>query len=542
MKKLIFLTALCGIAAILCCGDSTTPPETVDGHDIILGDTSAVHLGTVGVLGGIVEVWARNSFWDRGQRLLTLDIYLVNRSDVAINTPVFLVVLKLIPSDVGFVNPDGQTENDLPYMLFDDEFGPDSLLAPGETSGSVGCVFDTHEHDSFSIQVDVIDVVNPNGVISGVVFRDADQDGFYDDEEGGLQGLNVTARYLKSSGERDSVSTQTDRGGRFYFSELSAGAYTLHVEAPPGAVATTGEQLLVELIRLFDGTVPAFHSADFGIYTEPRSPNAVPVLTAEWEADAYSMAIDRFGYLHLTNPFRGSVFKHLPTGELVDTWNLVENSYASWPMYMEFKNRHFYFVSGTPKPSRIAVFDESREFSRFWLEKYSHQGYAGGIDGIAVDDDGFVYTLEFDGEAVVKYAPDGSYEREWSTHGIDPGRYNRPGGIVVGPNDVVYVSDTENNRILMFSRDGEFIGQFSGSGGVTWGFRWPTGLAIGEDQILYVVDRVNKRIQKLTLSGSYLAEFVSGVGSTSPLIMAVKGRDIFVLLEDDVIQYFHYSD
>lgn len=540
MKRIMFFAALCGVAAVLSCGDSTTIPEPLDNNDIVIGETRAVHLCTENVDGGVVEVWARNSSWNPSQRILTVDIYLVNRGDKVINAPVFLVIRRLNPSTVDFINPDGQTEESLPFKKYDDEFGPDSQLTPDETSESVGFVFDVHENDSFSIEVGVIDVLGPNGIISGIVFRDADQNGFHDDAEGGLEGINVTARYVKSNDEVCTLSTQTDPAGNYSFSELDAGAYTLNVEVPPGASATTGVQLVVELIRKVDGTVPAFRSADFGIYTEPRAPNALPVFIAKWEADVTAMAIDRVGHLHLTNPFSGSVFEYLPTGELVDTWYPTLNDISLWPMYMEFRNRYFYFISGSPKPSRIVVFGESRELSHYWLEKYHHSGFAGGIDGIAVDDDGFVYTLEFNGEAVVKYTPDGVFEREWPTQGTNPGANNWPSGIVVGPNGIVYVSDTLNHRILMFTRDGEFFGQFGVEGGTNGAFRWPCGLAIDEDHILYVADRINCRIQKLTLSGGYLAQFSTGDYSKTPLVITIKGRDIFVLMDEDEIRYFRY--
>jgi hypothetical protein len=541
VRRIIFFAALCGIAVILSCDNSTTPPDVIDNNDITVGETRAVHLSTENVLGGIVEIWARNSSWNPRLRLLTVDIYLVNRSEKEINAPVFLVIRSLNPSTVDFVNPDGQTEESLPFKEFDNEFGTDGQLTPDETSESVGFVFDVQEHESFSIEIGLIDIVSPNGVISGIVFRDANQNEIHDDAEGGLEGISVTARYVKNNDEVDTLGTQTDPTGNYSFSGLEAGVYTLNVEVPPGASATTGVQLLVDLIQLIDGTVPAFRSADFGIYTEPRASNALPVLISEWEADVTSMAIDRTGHLRLTNPFSGSVFEYLPTGELIDTWYPSIDAIVLWPMYMEFRNRHFYFISGMPKPSRIVVFEESHEFSQYWLEKYHHGGFAGGIDGITVDNDGFVYTLEFDGEVVVKYAPDGVFECEWSTHGVDPGTKNWPGGIVVGPNGIVYVSDTLNHRILMFTRDGEFFGQFGVEGGNNGEFRWPVGLAIDEDQILYVADRLNSRIQKFTLSGSYLAQFATGNYAKTPLVIAIKGRDIYVLLDNDVIQYFRYS-
>ena len=286
-----------------------------------------------------------------------------------------------------------------------------------------------------------------------------------------------------------------------------------------------------------------------GCSDDPASPGSGnnppldnPVFVTEFVVDATAMAVDNAGHLLFSNPHDNRITRHTVTGDLVDTWSpLSREGSELWPIYLEYFNGNLVVVSAMPNPSRIVVFDSDGALRQEWPEQYNHDGgWAGGVDQIAIDRDGNIYTLRFDEEAVVKYAPDGTFEREWLTHGTNPSGYSWPNGIVVGPNDIVYISDALHHRVLMFSRRGELVGEIGEEGGSNGQFRWPTGLAIDDHGILYVVDRLNLRVQMLTLGGDYIAEFATGSIGKSPVLITVHDNDVHVLHMDNVVKYFAF--
>ena len=277
---------------------------------------------------------------------------------------------------------------------------------------------------------------------------------------------------------------------------------------------------------------------------DDNTPLNVPVYVTEFDVVATAMTADDNGNLLFCYPFKNRIIQYTVTGDSIGECYLFSQAdSALWPIYMEYYNGTIVVVSALPEPSRIVVYDSLGTLQREWLEWHAHDsGWAGGNDQIAIDRDGYIYTLRFYEETVVKYAPNGTFEREWMTHGTNPTGYSWPGGIVVGPNDIVYIADTVHNRVLMFSNIGEFIGEFGTSGSGKGQFSWPNGLGIDNRNVLYVVDRLNHRVQMLTLDGEYIAEFSTGVSLKTPLLITIQGNNIHILHEDGVVEYFKFVD
>jgi hypothetical protein len=74
----------------------------------------------------------------------------------------------------------------------------------------------------------------PPSQISGLVYFDQNKDGFAQDTEPRLQGVNVTLKGRTDDGEKVKLKTTTDAGGIFMFQGLDAGTYKLKVSTPKG--------------------------------------------------------------------------------------------------------------------------------------------------------------------------------------------------------------------------------------------------------------------------------------------------------------------
>jgi len=82
---------------------------------------------------------------------------------------------------------------------------------------------------------------------------------------------------------------------------------------------------------------------------------------------------------------------------------------------------------------------------------------------------------------IVKYAPDGSYIKEWGRKGSAPGELDGAHGLAFDSRGRLFVADRENNRVQIFDQDGNYIDAWTQ-------FGTPSGLYITPDDVLYVAD------------------------------------------------------
>ncbi len=81
---------------------------------------------------------------------------------------------------------------------------------------------------------------------------------------------------------------------------------------------------------------------------------------------------------------------------------------------------------------------------------------------VAADSTGGIYVVDFFGNKVVKYAPDGSVVLEFGSEGKGPGQFQGPAGIAVTSDGNIWVADQLNNRIEQFSAAGSWISTMTG--------------------------------------------------------------------------------
>jgi len=82
---------------------------------------------------------------------------------------------------------------------------------------------------------------------------------------------------------------------------------------------------------------------------------------------------------------------------------------------------------------------------------------------------------------IVKYAPDGTYIKEWGRKGSAPGELNGAHGLAFDSRGRLFVADRENNRVQIFDQDGNYVDAWTQ-------FGTPSGLFITPDDVLYVAD------------------------------------------------------
>jgi tripartite motif-containing protein 71 len=129
--------------------------------------------------------------------------------------------------------------------------------------------------------------------------------------------------------------------------------------------------------------------------------------------------------------------------------------------------------------------------------------------GIATDSSGNVYVTDYVGNAVRKYAPDGTIVNTWGSMGSGNGQFNTPSGIAIDSSGSVYVADSNNDRIQKFTSGGTFIMKWGSGGSGDGHFTNPSGIAVDASGNVYVVDSFNNRVQQFTSTGIFVTKWGS---------------------------------
>jgi DNA-binding beta-propeller fold protein YncE len=141
--------------------------------------------------------------------------------------------------------------------------------------------------------------------------------------------------------------------------------------------------------------------------------------------------------------------------------------------------------------------------------------------GIFVDREGNVWVADAAGlgetpqglgHVVYKFSPDGKLLMTLGKRGVagsGPDTFNKPTAVLVAPDGSIFVADGHdaggNNRIVKFAPDGTFLKEWGSTGCGPGQFRDPHSLAMDSQGRLFVADRGNNRIQIFDQEGNHLA-------------------------------------
>ncbi|MFB8247968.1 peptidyl-alpha-hydroxyglycine alpha-amidating lyase family protein [Streptomyces sp. NPDC055952] len=103
---------------------------------------------------------------------------------------------------------------------------------------------------------------------------------------------------------------------------------------------------------------------------------------------------------------------------------------------------------------------------------------------VAVGPDGRAYVSDgYRNSRVARYAPDGSFLRQWGSRGAADGRFNIPHGITHLPDGTLAVADRRNARVQIFTAAGAHRATYASPQ-----LGRPYDVATGPDGALYVLD------------------------------------------------------
>ena len=159
------------------------------------------------------------------------------------------------------------------------------------------------------------------------------------------------------------------------------------------------------------------------------------------------------------------------------------------------------------------------------------------IQGVAVDDDGNILTVEGDSHSIQKFTSAGNFIKAVGKQGDKPLEFLDPIGIAIHPlNKKVYVVDSGNCRIQILNHDLTFSSSFGSEGRNDGQFQLPRDVACDRTGNVYVVDGYNDCIQVFTAEGEFLrkfGEYGDDNGElSSPSSISIDSEDVVYVTEE----------
>jgi DNA-binding beta-propeller fold protein YncE len=203
--------------------------------------------------------------------------------------------------------------------------------------------------------------------------------------------------------------------------------------------------------------------------------------------------------------------------------------------------------------NRVVAFTKSGEYQfQFGGGSQAEEGQMLYPNGIAIDNDGFVYVADYLNQRVQKFSKDGKFVKKWGEVGIKDGKFGEPGylgvvfGIAIDRKGFIYTTDFETRgdpkwaRVQKFNSDGDFILKFGEFGTGDGKFIWPAGIATDKNGRVYVVDAANDYVQVFSEDGRFIkrfGQFGHGKGEFSSPRGIVVDDEGFIYITDGMEEY-----
>lgn len=159
--------------------------------------------------------------------------------------------------------------------------------------------------------------------------------------------------------------------------------------------------------------------------------------------------------------------------------------------------------------NKVQKFAPDGELLIAWGSEGSENGQFRNPTGIAIDVEGNIYVSESGNHRVQKFTSDGEWLATWGGRGSDNGQFQSAMVIIIDDEGRVYVSDWGNNRIQVFDTDGKFLMTWGERGSEPGQLMTPTGVTVDSGGNIWVVDRGNSRVQSFTSEGEHLSTWGS---------------------------------
>lgn len=206
--------------------------------------------------------------------------------------------------------------------------------------------------------------------------------------------------------------------------------------------------------------------------------------------EPYGIALDVQGNVYVADSGNQRIQRLDAVGNNVDVVDFSGGAAFTNPMGLVLDAAHALFVTDS---SKILKFDANSSF----VDQYGTSGsFAGQMSfpvGMAVDNSGILYTVDYLNHSLFRYNPSTGAFAKWGGAGSTDGKLKNPTDVKVDGSGNLYVADYGNNRIQQFDANGNFVRQW-GQGELVN----PMFIAL-KDGYLYVTDNGHNRVVKYQL-------------------------------------------
>ena len=165
------------------------------------------------------------------------------------------------------------------------------------------------------------------------------------------------------------------------------------------------------------------------------------------------------------------------------------------------------YVYVTDRFNRVQKFDSNGNFRM----KFGETGYGNGefasLYGIAVDDQGNIYTTDWIRYQIQKFSSQGEFLQNWEVPSCQLGATSFPSNLVLDRQGQIYVTNDGGDCIQKFDTQGNLLQQWGELGSANGQFDKPLSIALDAQGNIYVTDNGNGRIQKFDSNGKFMAAY-----------------------------------
>jgi tripartite motif-containing protein 71 len=253
------------------------------------------------------------------------------------------------------------------------------------------------------------------------------------------------------------------------------------------------------------------------------SPTPPPKLTIEkiWDTNGSpnvfyrptELALDSQGNIYVIDGGNHRVQKYDKDGNFILMWGSIGAGdgqflfHAAPAHYGSIAVDKDDYVYVTDHHNRVQKFDSNGNF----LMKFGETGYGDGefaiLYGVAVDDEGNIYTTDWSEYEIQKFNSEGEFLQKWEVPSCKPGGTSFPHNLVVDSQGQIYVPNANGNCIQKFDNEGNLLKQWGELGIDDGQFNQPLNIALDAQGNIYVSDNENGRIQKFDSNGNFLAGY-----------------------------------
>ncbi len=199
----------------------------------------------------------------------------------------------------------------------------------------------------------------------------------------------------------------------------------------------------------------------------------------------------------------GRIQRFSPQGEFETGWTMPQTKQGK-PVGLSVAPDGRIFVADTHY-HRVIVFDRDGIQLDAFATKESGSKETQLPTDVDVDDDGFIYVSEYQGDdRITKWSPDGQFVAALGEGPIEGVPLRRPAAIDFDRQQTLWVADACNHRIVRLSREGEILAVFGGFGDEPGHFRYPYDITVTPQDTIMVCEYGGNRLQWLSKDGRSL--------------------------------------